>query len=204
MVPLSAYLAFVAASVVLILIPGPNVALIVSQSLRHGARCGLLTVMGTSAAAFLQLALVVAGTATVLALFAQWFEVLRWIGVAYLVGLGIAVWRAPPKDPAKPARAPRPRAAFLRGFTVSLTNPKTLLFLGAFLPQFAAADRPLLPQLLLLSGTFLAIGVSLDSLWALGAGRARFVFARERLRNRLTGTILVGAGLGLALARRTP
>ena len=91
----------------------------------------------------------------------------------------------------------------VRGFLVSLTNPKTLLFYGAFFPQFIRLDRPVLPQVALLSAVFLALALLLDGGWAVLAGRARFVLAsRGRLRNRLSGGMLMCAGLGLALARR--
>ena len=95
-------------------------------------------------------------------------------------------------------------AIFARGFLVSLTNPKTLLFYAAFLPPFVSAEQgPTTDQLLLLSGTFLAVAVLLDGAWALLASRLRFLLqARARLRNRLTGGLLMGAGVGLALARR--
>lgn len=204
--PIELYLAFVVASVVLVLIPGPNVALIVANSVAHGARFGLLTVLGTSAAMVVQLGLVALGTQALLAALAGWFEVLRWLGVAYLVGLGIRAWRAPPSDVG--AVRPQARAAtgiVTRGFLVSLTNPKTLLFYGAFLPQFIAPGPDAGGQLALVSVTFLAIAIGLDSVWAILAARARALLSRHgRLRNRLTSGLLIGSGAGLALARPTP
>jgi threonine/homoserine/homoserine lactone efflux protein len=203
--PLDLYLAFVAATVVLILIPGPNVALIVANSIAHGARYGLLTVAGTSAAMVIQLALTVLGMTALLAAMADWFEWLRWIGVAYLLWLGVQAWRAAPVDLTQARPQPRSRGAiWLRGFLVSMTNPKTLLFYGAFLPQFISAEASLTQQLILLSVTFLAIAILLDATWALLAARFRGVLAVDgRLRNRLTGGLLIGAGIGLALARRS-
>ena len=201
--PWQLYLGFVAASVLLILLPGPNVALIVANSVAHGPRWGLVTVAGTSSAMVLQLALTVLGLSTFLALMAAWFEWLRWVGVAYLLYLGLRTWRAPPSDV---SRMPAPTASgiYLRGFLVSLANPKTLLFYGAFLPQFVIPEADPTGQLALLAATFLAIAVLLDGVWALLAGKLRAVVtSRGRLRNRLTGGLLVGAGLGLALARRS-
>lgn len=204
MIDLPLYLGFIAASALLILIPGPNVSLIVANAIAHGTRYGLLTVAGTTAAIVVQLALTVYGMTAALEALAAWFEVIRWAGVAYLVFLGIRAWRAPPVTLAGTAPQPRSlRAIVLRGFLISLTNPKTLLFYGAFLPQFVAPGRPVGPQLALLSLTFLVIAGGLDSAWALAAGRARRVLGmRPRLRNRLTGGLLVGAGVGLALAHR--
>jgi homoserine/homoserine lactone efflux protein len=202
--PLDLYLAFVLACVVLIVIPGPNVALIVANSVAHGGRFGLLTVAGTSSAVVVHLTLTVLGASVVLNVLAASFDWLRWAGVAYLVWLGIAAWRAPAADLAKVGPQPRSaRPIFARGFLVGLTNPKTLLFYGAFLPQFITPGPTVSDQLLLLAVTFLGIAIVLDSAWALLAARLRaLLVARVRLRNRLTGGLLVGAGLGLALARR--
>ncbi|MFH6785758.1 MULTISPECIES: LysE family translocator [Methylobacterium] len=201
--PVDLYLGFVAATIVLILIPGPNVALIVANSVAHGSRYGLVTVAGTSVALTVQLALTVAGLSAMLSIMATWFEVLRWLGVAYLLWLGIKAWRAPAIDLAKTAPEPRAaRAIALRGFLVALTNPKTLLFFGAFLPQFVSRDAAPLGQLALLAGTFLVLAIVFDTVWAMAAGRARTLLARGRWRNRVTGGLLLGAGLGLALARR--
>jgi homoserine/homoserine lactone efflux protein len=202
--PLDLYLAFVAASAVLILIPGPNVALIVANSVAHGTRFGLLTVAGTSSAVVVHLALTVLGATAVLNFLAASFGWLRWAGVAYLVWLGIAAWRAPVVDLAHTEPQARSgRLIFGRGFLVGLTNPKTLLFYGAFLPQFITPGPTAADQLLLLAVTFLVVALVLDGLWAILAGRLRALLqAHARVRNRITGGLLIGAGVGLALARK--
>jgi len=204
MISLELYATFVAATAVLILIPGPNVSLIVANSVAYGTGFGLLTVAGTSGALALQLTLTALGMTVMLGTLATWFEWLRWIGVAYLIWLGVRAWRAAPIDLTRTRAQPRSaRGIVLRGFLVSMTNPKTLLFFGAFLPQFLSLDRPVGPQVALLCATFLLIAILLDGAWALAAGRARALLgARPRLRNRLTGGLLVGAGVGLALARK--
>lgn len=186
------------------MIPGPNVALIVANSVAHGARFGLLTVAGTSSAVVVQLSLTVLGASAVLNFLAASFDWLRWLGVIYLIWLGIAAWRAPAVDLARVGpQARSARLIFARGFLVGLTNPKTLLFYGAFLPQFITPGPTAADQLLLLAATFLVVAVVLDSVWALLAGRLRgLLMTHVRLRNRLTGGLLVGAGVGLALARR--
>src|SRR6478752_9012489 len=131
------YLAFIAATVILMAIPGPNVALFVANSLAHGTRFGLLTVAATSSAVVVHLALTVAGATVALNVLAASFDWLRWVGVAYLVYLGIAAWLAPLTDLAQTQpQAGSARLIFARGFLVGLTNPKTLLFYGAFFPQF--------------------------------------------------------------------
>jgi threonine/homoserine/homoserine lactone efflux protein len=199
---LELYAAFVAAVIVLMLIPGPNVALITANAVARGPRLGLITVAGTCAAMALQLAAVALGMNEALGVARRWFAVLRWAGVAYLLWLGVQAWRAPAQDltgvKAAEARAP---AVFLRGFLVSLTNPKTLFFYAAFFPQFVTPGGGA-RQIWLLAATFLALEAIIDSGWALLAARLRPVLARHgRLRNRVTGAALIAASAGLAAAR---
>ena len=187
----------------LMMIPGPNVALIVSNSVAYGAKYGLLTVAGTSSAMVVQLALTTLGMTQALGALGAWFEALRWIGVAYLVFLGIAQWRAEPVDLTRAPPEPKSAGAIYgRALFVSMTNPKTLLFYGAFFPQFIDTRRDAATQLAVLCGAFLALAILIDSAWALLAGRARWMLAsRGRLRNRISGGVLIGAGAGLALTR---
>jgi threonine/homoserine/homoserine lactone efflux protein len=131
-------------------------------------------------------------------------EGVRWAGVAYLLWLGVQAWRALAADLTRVAPEPRSGPAIVaRGFLVSLTNPKTLLFYGAFFPQFVALDADPGRQLALLAATFLAVAVALDGCWALAAARLRGALAlRGALRNRLTGGFYLAAAAGLAAARR--
>jgi homoserine/homoserine lactone efflux protein len=199
----SLYAGFVAATVLLMLVPGPNVALIVANSLVFGARVGLVTVFGTIVGMIVQLSVAALGVTALFGALAEGFNTLRWLGVVYLLWLGVRDWRTPAGDLSRIAPV-SPRRIFTRGFLVSLTNPKPLVFYAAFLPQFLVADAPLGRQMAILSVTFVAIGFLVDSGWAFAGARARGLVARfGRARNRLTGAILVGAGaaLGLALAR---
>lgn len=204
--PLDLYLAFVLASTILIVIPGPNVTLLVANGIAFGSRRALMTLAGTSSAIALQVAVTVLGMSSLMAVLASWFEWLRWAGVVYLVYLGVQQWRSAPPAVGVPARPERSRhALFWQGFLVSATNPKTLLFYAAFLPQFVDPARPLLAQLVLLGATFLGLATVLDGAYVLLAGRIGHLFrngGRARLRQRLSGSLLIGAGLGLALARR--
>jgi homoserine/homoserine lactone efflux protein len=205
MIDLHLYAAFVAAVTTLMLIPGPNVALIVANSVAHGARYGLLTVAGTSTAMMLQLGVTALGMTGLLDTLGSWFEWIRWIGVAYLFYLGVTYWRAVPIDLTKTAPEMRSaKAMFTRALLVSLTNPKTLLFYGAFFPQFLSGGADADTEIVLLSATFLSLAVVVDGTWALTAARARrFLGTRGRLRNRLSGGLMIGAGVGLALARKS-
>jgi homoserine/homoserine lactone efflux protein len=183
--------------------PGPNVALIVANSLAHGTRYGLMTVAGTSTAIAVHLVATFFATASLFTLLASSFKYLRWLGVAYLVFLGVRTWR---QQHDELAVAPQPRSmrvVFVRGVAISLTNPKVLFFYGAFFPQFIVANERIAPQLLALTSTFLILAIVFDSGWAILAGRLRHLVAGyTRLRHRLTGGVLIAAGLGLATARR--
>jgi homoserine/homoserine lactone efflux protein len=199
------YLAFVAASAALALLPGPNVAVIVANSLTYGTRYGLLTVAGTSSAQVPQLILTTLGMTAMLSFIAGGFETIRWLGVAYLLYIGVQAFRAPPPRVEQAERPTSLQASgiYWRGVIVSLTNPKTLLFFGAFFPQFIDPAQPHMPQLALLSATFLFVGTVIDAGWALAAGHGRALIARGgRWFNWLTGGLYLGAGLALALARR--
>jgi threonine/homoserine/homoserine lactone efflux protein len=204
---LDLYFAFVLATTVLILLPGPNVTLLVANSLAHGPRRALITLAGTSSAIALQLVVVVLGMTSVILALATWFEWLRWAGVAYLIYLGIQQWRAAPLALDDLEARPTPSwRLFCQGVLVSATNPKTLLFYAAFFPQFVDPASPPGAQLALLCATFLVIATVLDGAYALLAGRLRPWLRdrrRARLRNRLAGSCLIAAGLGLALARRS-
>ena len=201
---MSLYVAFIVASAALIAVPGPNVAVIVANSVRHGSRYGLVTVAGTTAAMVLQLAVTVAGLSGFLALAAHGFELLRWVGVLYLVYLGIAAWQAPTENlGAVEAQNISARQMFVRGFLVSLTNPKTLLFYAAFLPQFVSISGDPTTELVLLSATFVGIAVLLEGCWALAAARVGHLLgAGSHIANTLTGGVLLAAAAGLAVMRR--
>ena len=203
MADLTLYLTFIAAVLILAAIPGPNVAIIAANSISHGARYGAVTVAGTSSAMVLQLTITVIGMAALQATLASWFEWLRWLGVIYLLSLAVRAWRAPPEVL---NAAPEPRSMakiYLRGLLVSLFNPKTLLFYGAFLPQFIGANGPLLAQLILLSVSFLVTATLVDLTWALLAARVGHILRkRSKIRNRLTAILMIGAGIGMALAKK--
>ena len=198
------YATFVVASIGLIIMPGPNVLLIASTAISGGTWRGLQTVAGTSLAMVLQLSLVLLGMGAVVSTAGELFAWLRWLGVAYLTYLGVAHWlrsTGAERDVEPSVSGPH---AFWRGFGVSLTNPKTLVFFAAFLPQFVLASSPALPQMLVLAATFVAIAVILDGCYALAAGRISTGLAHARsgrTRDRIIGTLLLATGAGLALAR---
>ncbi len=197
---MTSLLPLVIATAILVIIPGPNVALIVANSLRYGFRMGVHTVLGTTVGIGLQLALVVLGLAAIIEVAAEALVWIKWTGVAYLVVLGIRTWREPADDLGGVVAAP---AMFGRGCITAVLNPKTLLFNAAFLPQFVGATDATAARLGLVAAVFLAVLFIGDVLWAACASSARGYFAGyARLRNRLTGAFLTAAGIGLALSRR--
>lgn len=199
-------LALIVATAFLVLIPGPNVALIVATSIARGTRSGLLAVAGTSVGVALQLAFTVFGLAALVSVAADVLTWLKWAGVAYLVYLGIRTWNAPADDlSGVKASRDADRKLFWGALGVAVVNPKTLVFNSAFLPQFVSESAALgVPaQFALVSLVFLTVIALGDSLWAVLAGRARTVLRRYgRARNKVSGAFLVGAGAALALARR--
>ena len=203
MIDLPQLLPFVGASVVLMLIPGPNAVPIVATRVGQGTCAGLLTVAGTASAMAAQLVAVGLGLAGLLGALGHAFEWVRWIGAASLVLLGTRQWRVPPPDLIRIApRAQSRRRVWTRAFLVSLFNPRTLLFYGAFFPQFVSPRADAGTQVATLCVALLLVAIVVDSFWALAAGRARPLLARyTRWRNRASGLVLIGAGAGLALTR---
>ncbi len=196
---MSSLAALIAATSVLVMIPGPNVALIVANSLRYGLRMGVVTVVGTTVGVGLQLLLVVFGLAALVEIAAEALTWIKWAGVIYLVYLGIRTWREPAGNLAAIEATP---VMFWRGCVVALLNPKTLLFNAAFIPQFVGGS-PTMMELGIVALVFLSVLFVGDVLWAAFANTARRYIGRfGQLRNRVTGAFLAAAGIGLALSRR--
>ena len=195
---MNSLLPLVIATAILVMIPGPNVALIVANSLRYGFRMGVHTVLGTTVGVGLQLALVVLGLAAIIEVAAEALLWIKWAGVAYLVYLGIRTWREPADDLGEIEAA---RAMFGRGCVIAMLNPKTLLFNAAFIPQFVGAADATVAGLGVVAAVFLAVLLVGDVLWAAFASSAgRYLARYAKIRNRLTGAFLTVAGIGLALS----
>lgn len=199
---LNAALALAAATAILVAIPGPNVALIVANTIARGFRFGAMTVLGTTIGVALQVVVVVLGLAALLEVAASALTWLKWAGVAYLLYLGFVSWRQGVEDlPTTVASLKHARTLFLQGLMLASVNPKTLLFNAAFLPQFVSADAG--SQALLTAAViYLGVFVLGDLAWAATAQVARpLILELGRLRHRLTGCLFFGSGIGLALAR---
>ena len=208
MIALETWLAFVAASAVLLVIPGPTITLVISYALTHGKRSAWATVPGVALGDFTALALSLAGLGALLAASAFAFTALKWIGAAYLVYLGIRLWRAPVAEitigVAPPAVSMR--AVMFHTYAVTALNPKGIMFFLAFLPQFLRDDAPAAPQILVLGVTFLVLATINAAFYALLAsqvqGWLRGVAARRTL-NRVSGATLMVLGGAMAVAKRS-
>jgi homoserine/homoserine lactone efflux protein len=194
--------AFLLITVVLFLTPGPIVTLIVATGARQGTRAALLSVAGASLGNALLVGCIAIGLGWILKTSAELFDYLRWVGAAYLIWLGIQAWRHA-GDPL-PVAAPRGHVHAWRGFVVAMTNPKTIAFFTAFLPQFIDPTLPADRQLLVMCGCSVALGSLLDSGWAVASGLGRAWFLKpehNKLLGRLSGVALVGGGVWLSLVR---
>ena len=193
------WLLFVAASSVLLVIPGPTVLLVVSYALGQGWRVALPMAAGVALGDFTAMTLSLAGVGALLAASATIFTVLKWIGAAYLVWLGIKLWRAGDRLDARPRTDAVPPARMLgHAWLVTALNPKGITFFIAFLPQFIDPHGSFLTQAILLEATFLTLAFINAVAYALLAARARRTVRSPkalRLVNRIGGTLLIGAGL---------
>jgi threonine/homoserine/homoserine lactone efflux protein len=196
------WLAFAAASAVLLAIPGPTILLVISYALGHGRRAAGATVAGVALGDFTSMTASLLGLGALLATSALLFTALRWAGAAYLIWLGVKLWRAPPVI--GEARAASSRRILLHAYAVTALNPKSIVFFIAFLPQFLDPAQPALRQMLVFEATFLTLATFNAAAYALLAAAARRAISRpgvQRAVNRTGGTLLIGAGL-LALFGR--
>ncbi|MDP3892835.1 LysE family translocator [Nocardioides sp.] len=206
----SQLLAFVVASLLFIQVPGPSLLFTIGRALTVGRRDALLSVVGNAVGLAVQATLVAVGLASVIAASATAYTAVKLVGAAYVIWLGIqairrrAESRLAMADPSTARRSGGLRSLRI-GFVVGVTNPKTIVFFAAFLPQFAnPAAGPAGPQLVLLGAIFAVLAVTSDTVWALAAGTARTWFARRPQRldalSAAGGTMMIGLGASLVVA----
>jgi threonine/homoserine/homoserine lactone efflux protein len=199
---------FVAASVALLLTPGPAVLYIVARSMQQGRAAGLVSVLGIHLGTIVHIVAAAVGLSALLVSSALAFAIVKYLGAAYLIWIGIRTFMARDPDPNAPAPPKAPlRRVFRDGFLVNLFNPKTAIFFLAFLPQFVDPARgPLHWQILILGLTFMGLGMMSDGMFALAAGTAGDFLRRSRrflrFQRWFAGTSFVGLGITAALASR--
>ncbi|MDJ1637564.1 lysine transporter LysE [Agrobacterium sp. B131/95] len=197
------WLAFVAASAVLLAIPGPTILLVISYALGHGRKATTATVAGVALGDFTAMTASMLGLGALLAASAAIFTGLKWIGAAYLICLGIKLWRVPVSDRSADAEdaetaKERPLRIFLHTYAVTALNPKSIIFFVAFLPQFLDTSKPIAFQMIVFEVTFLALATLNATTYGLMASMARKTIRKpsvQRLVNRIGGTLMIGAGL---------
>ncbi|MGE5513823.1 MAG: LysE family translocator [Bacteroidota bacterium] len=199
------WLAFAAATSVLLVIPGPTVLLVVSYALGQGLRAALPMAVGVALGDFTAMTLSLLGLGALLATSATLFTVLKWIGAAYLIWLGIKLWRAGGSLDARPrTTASSALKMMLHAWIVTALNPKSITFFVAFLPQFLDPHLDFWMQMLVFETTFLVLAFANVLAYALLASRARGMMSSARvigLVNRIGGSLLVGAGVAAASIR---
>ncbi|MFH1794454.1 MAG: LysE family translocator [Pseudomonadota bacterium] len=204
---LETWLAFAAASAVLLVIPGPTILLVVSYALGQGWRTALPMAVGVALGDFTAMTLSMLGIGALLMASATLFTVLKWIGAAYLIWLGIKLFRAGGTLGAEPRRDAASAAKMLaHAWLVTALNPKSITFFVAFLPQFLDRHADFWTQMAIFEATFLVLAFCNAFGYALVAARARSVFSSERairIFNRTGGSLLIGAGVATVAMRPT-
>jgi threonine/homoserine/homoserine lactone efflux protein len=197
----SQWLSFLVASILFIQIPGPSLLFTIGRALSVGRREALLSVVGNALGLVVQVGCVALGLGAIVAASTAAYTVLKLVGAAYVVWLGVSAirHRADARVALEnPVRTPATRGHAVRtGVIVGVTNPKTIVFFAAFLPQFTSDSGPATLQVAVLGVVFALLAVCSDSLWALGAGKARDWFARRPRRLDTLGA--TGGGMMIAL-----
>jgi threonine/homoserine/homoserine lactone efflux protein len=196
------WLAFSAASAVLLIIPGPTILLVISYALGQGMRAALPLAIGVALGDLTAMTLSMLGVGALLATSAMLFTILKWIGAAYLIWLGISLWRAGSSLEAKPRRGGAPALRMLgHAWLVTALNPKGITFFVAFLPHFIDQHADFWTQMLIFEATFICLAFANVLGYRLVASRARSFVQSERATavfNRIGGGLLIGAGVAAA------
>lgn len=200
--------AFAIIETALCLTPGPAVLLVLSQALRHGTLRTIWSIQGILAANTFYFVLSATGIGAILLASYDLFFAIKWIGAAYLVWLGASAFFGKSKTfslkraDATPVRDSR---LYLNGFVLQMSNPKALLFFTALLPQFINPHAAIVPQVTILALTSVVIEFLVQLFYAVLAGRAAHLASRPRfarITERVAGSLLIGAGIGMAALRR--
>ncbi len=196
--------AFVLASLVLALLPGPGVLYVIARSLVQGRRAGLVSVAGIALGNLGNALAASTGLAAVFAVSSAAFTIVKYLGALYLVFLGLQMWRLRAHEsPSVIPVAARLNRIFKEGFLVALLNPKTTIFFAAFLPQFVDPEAAPMFQSMALGALFVAIAAATDTAYALAAGAMMPVFARSlgfQSGRRLCASVMLGLGVFTALS----
>ncbi len=204
---LSVWITYFIATIILSVTPGPGVFSSISSGLHHGFRLGIWNALGMQIASLIWISIVALGLGAILLASEEAFAVVKWVGVAYLVYIGVMTWHAPPRPFVEDAddNTHTPREIFARGFLVNMTNPKGIIFIAAILPQFIDAARPLALQYVILAATTFVVDLVIMMGYTALAAKVFAVMRDERhlrIVNRTLGGAFITAGIALAGFRR--
>ncbi len=205
---LEMWIAFVIAAMIVLVIPGPTILLVISQSISHGRRAVVPLVTGVTLGDFTAMTLSLLGLGAILAASATLFSVLKFIGAVYLICLGIKLWRSNPgqHEISLADTKASNSSLFKSTFVVTALNPKSIAFFVVFLPQFINPKSQTVLQLLILGTTFLLLASINATLYAVFAGHLRDTMKSSKVRrwfNRGGGSVLIGAGFFTAAIQRS-
>ncbi|AKI01748.1 putative threonine efflux protein [Hoeflea sp. IMCC20628] len=204
------FAAFVVASIILLIIPGPTIIMVITQALAHGRKVAFASVLGVGLGDLLATSLSIAGAGALLAASATLFQALKFVGAAYLIWIGYKMWRTPVKIPDMSEAdvgtdSGRPSVIFRDSFLITALNPKGILFFVAFVPQFIDPALPYGPQAATYVLVFTMLAIMNAALFAFAASEARQTIRRPRVMKaamRTGGSLLMMAGVAAALTRR--
>jgi homoserine/homoserine lactone efflux protein len=206
MIDTAILLPYILACILFSVVPGPSVTVVVANSLAGGTRAGLLTILGTELSMLSMVLVVALGLEAVMRIVSEAFIVIKLVGAAYLIYLGWKMFMSSGKLRFDAAAPQKSWASYVvQGAITNWANPKTLLFLGAFLPQFVDMSRPAFFQIVTLGVIVMVVATLSDCVYAVLAGSARQVLtaARVRLMSRVSGAILMVGGVWLAFQRKS-
>ena len=201
----SLLITYTLACLVFSVVPGPSVTVVLANSLSRGTAAGFWTILGTELSMLSMVLVVACGLEAVMAVVGEAFVWIKLIGAAYLVYIGWRMFTSSGElETAKATKAHSPLRYVLQAALVNWSNPKTLLFLGAFLPQFVNLQHAAFPQIMVLGLVLMAVATATDAFYAILAGRARHALnaARLKMMNRVAGAILMVGGVWLALVKK--
>ena len=204
---LTLWLGFLLAAIMIAVTPGPGAVLSMSTSMRHGYWSALVAIIGLQVAILVHLVIVAVGFGALIAASETAFSIVKFIGAAYLIWLGVQKWCSPPVPVDAERVTVRRRGLFLQGLLVNLTNPKAIIFIGALVPQLIDLGRSQVEQYLLIAATLCLTDIVVMSAYALAAGRlGRWLSDPRaiRIQNKAFGGLFVSAGTLLAFSSRSP
>ena len=197
---------YIIAVAIIVAIPGPNILLIMNNSMKHGFNNGLQTISGIKAGMMLLFFISLSGIAAILLFFSSVFIFIKWLGVIYLIYLGISQIVISYKESEESNVVVFDKKYFLKGFLISATNPKGLIFAGAFFPQFLNTNSSLLPQIIILCGSFLLVSLVIEIIYAYLSDLFSNILKTKSIRkllDRISGLFFIAFGIGLSLYKRS-